>query len=270
IENGVTRHPRVRLYLADGGREDLAGGRYVRVNGRDWPIPGTRWKALALGADGSLAPGQPGPAATQAYASLPSIPTMSDVPTTGLIGAAGFNAFSNALPMLTEMNLAEPLGLTYTTKPFATDVLSAGPASLELRLATTAPETGIWAVVSDVAPDGTAHPMAVGRLSTAFPKVDRSRSLRGPRTGAIVEPYGVFDHKSPAAAGQDRLYRIEFWPIGNRFAAGHRLRLDIVGASAFSMPGLPAVNTVRVGAGTGSRLLLPVLPGSHLGAGLGR
>jgi predicted acyl esterase len=61
---------------------------------------------------------------------------------------------------------------------------------------------------------------------------------------------------------------VEFWPIGNRFRAGHRLRLHVVGASAFSLPGVPALNTVSVGAGSGSRLLLPVLPGSDLGEAL--
>jgi predicted acyl esterase len=278
VANGIGHHPRVRLWLADGDREDLAGGRFVRVDGRDWPLPGTRWKALALDParshsaaslnDGSLTLAEPSAAERQTYPSLPSLPSATDQPTTATIGAAGGNAITNLLPALTETTLSESLGLTYTTRPFATDVLSAGPASLELRLASTAPETGIWAVVSDVAPDGSAHPMAAGRLETAFGDIDRARSLRDPRTSDIVQPYGVFSTRSPADPGEERLYRIELWPIGNRFRAGHRLRLDIVGASAFSMPGVPALNTVRVGAGSGSRLLLPILEGSHLGEAL--
>ena len=157
------------------------------------------------------------------------------------------------------MTGAEPLSLTYTTKPFTTDVLSAGPASLELRLSSTAPETGIWAVLTDVWPDGTAHPLTAGRLLNAFPNVNRRRSLRD-RQGDIVQPYGVYDHKTPAAPGQERLYRVEFWPIGNRFKAGHRLRLYVLGTSAASQPGAPAVNSVRVGGRHASRLLFPVLP----------
>jgi predicted acyl esterase len=135
-------------------------------------------------------------------------------------------------------------------------------------VSTTAPETGVWAVVSDVAPDGTAHPVASGRLSTAFPGVDEAGSLRDPETGAIVEPYGDYSRKSPATPGQERLYRIELWPVGNRFKAGHRLRLHVLGASAFSMPQAPSVDTARVGAASGSRLLIPVLPGSDLQAAL--
>ena len=276
IRNGVGRHPRVQLWLSEGDREEWRAGRYVRKRGRDWPLPGTRWPALALDAtrsgsasslnDGSLVLGEPGAGARQAYPVLPTIPTMTDIPTTALVGAAGLDLLSNELPMLTEMNLPEALGLTYTTAPFAQDVTMAGPASLEVSLSSTAPETGIWAVLSDVAPDGSSHPLTVGRLSTAYPHINRKRSLK--HKGKVVQPYSRFASKDPAPIGAERAYRVEFWPIGNRFAAGHRLRLSIVGASAFSLPGLPAINTVRVGPGSGSRLLVPVVRGSRLGRAL--
>jgi predicted acyl esterase len=245
----------------------------VRYDGADWPIPGTRWESLRLDAtpsgtarslnDGSLGLATPSAATDQSYPAVPSLPSSSDPPNTAILGPNGVNALATAVPSLTEMTLAEPLGLSYTTRPFATDVLSAGPASLELRMSSTAPETGIWAVLSDVWPDGTAHPVAGGRLLSSYPDIDRRRSLRDPRTGAIVQPYGVYDHKTPAAPGEERLYRVEFWPIGNRFKRGHRLRLHVLGASAASLPGAPAVNTIRVGGRDGSRLLFPVLPGSR-------
>ena len=71
-----------------------------------------------------------------------------------------------------------------------------------------------------------------------------------------------------APVGIPRLYHVEFWPIGNRFEAGHRIRLDVVGASGASKPSAPAVNTIEVGGTSGSRLLFPVLPGSGLAAAL--
>jgi predicted acyl esterase len=273
--NGVEQHPRVQLWLSDGDREDMLGGKFARFDGSDWPIPGTKWASLALDParsdtahslnDGSLdLSGRPSQVASQLYPALPSLPFNTDPPNTAIIGGFGFNALATALPLLTDMTIAETLGLSYTTPPLASDVLTAGPASLEVRLASTAPETGIWAVLSDVSPDGTPHPVASGRLSTAYPDIDPARSLRDPQSGDIVQPYGVFDHKTPAGFLQERLYRVEFWPIGNRFKAGHRLRLHIVGTSAASLPGLPALNLVRVGGSDGSRLLLPVLPGSEL------
>jgi hypothetical protein len=67
--------------------------------------------------------------------------------------------------------------------------------------------------------------VAAGRLLSSYPRVDEARSLRDPATGDIVQPYGVYGGKEPAAIGAERLYRVEIWPIGNRFKAGHRLRV---------------------------------------------
>ncbi len=275
VENGVTDPPRVKLWLADGDREDLLDGKFVRYDGEDWPIPGTRWESLALSAersgtansinDGSLVPGRPAETARQTYPALPSLPTSTDPHNVAIVGAAT-NPLAGALPLLTEMALAEPLGLSYTTAPFAENVLAAGPASLELRLGSTAPETAIWVVLSDVWPDGTAHPVASGRLLSAYPEIDPARSLTDSQ-GQIVQPYGRYEPKSPAAISEERLYRVELWPIGNRFKSGHRLRLHVTGASAASLPSLPALNTVAVGGPDGSRLLLPVLPAAGAGSG---
>jgi hypothetical protein len=60
--------------------------------------------------------------------------------------------------------------------------------------------------------------------------------------------------------GQTREYHVEFWPLGNRFAAGHRIRLYLTGTSSFMLPTTPALHTVSFGGATPSRLLLPVLP----------
>jgi hypothetical protein len=125
-------------------------------------------------------------------------------------------------------------------------------------------------VISDVSPDGTPHPVASGRLNSDFPAIKRARSLRDPASGAIVQPYGDYRERRPAPAGATRRYRVELWPIGNRFKAGHRIRLHILGASAASLAGAPAINTVTAGGRHGSRLWFPVLPGSDLRDALGR
>jgi hypothetical protein len=107
----------------------------------------------------------------------------------------------------------------------------------------------------------------VGRLSSDYPQIDRAKSLV--RNGNVVEPYGIYSHNGPAPIGETRLYHVEFWPIGNRFEAGHRIRLDLVGASAASKPDAPARDTIVVGGRSGARLWFPVLPGSDLLAALG-
>ncbi|MDX6587493.1 MAG: uncharacterized protein QOI31_1966 [Solirubrobacterales bacterium] len=277
IDNGIEDEPRVKLWLADGDREDFVAGQHVRLDGDDWPIPGTRWQGLALDPaksgtansvnDGTLSLRPPSGTAAQSFPNLPSLSSATDIPNIALVGAMGFDALTTAFPQFTDMTLAEPAGLTYTTAPLRRDVLSAGPASVELKLSVTAPETGVWAVVSDVSPDGTAHPVATGRLSTDYPKVNRKRSLTA--GGEVVQPYGRYDRREPAPLGAERFYRVELWPIGNRFKAGHRIRLHIVGASAASLPSAPGVNTVTAGGPAGSRFLFPVLPGSDLKRALG-
>lgn len=266
-DNGVTSGPRVRMLLSDGDRKAYLDGAFTRYDASDWPVPGTRWVPLYLAPDHTLRLSPAAASAQQAYPSLPSLPTNTDPPNTAIV-AAGVDPLAAVLPPLTLMNLSEPLGLSYTTAPLREDVLSAGPLDLDVRLASTAPESGIWAVLSDVWPDGSAHPLTAGRLLSSFPAIDDARSLHDPDTGDVVQPYGVYDHKDAAAPGQARDYHVELWPVGNRFRAGHRIRIDLIGASAASLPTLPALNVVRVGGTSGSRLQFPVLPGSDLRAAL--
>ena len=267
--NGVEQHPRVQLWLADGDREDMLAGKFVRRDGEDWPLPGTRWQPLSLTAGGTLTTRTPAQNATHAYATIPSLPTATDPHTTALLAAIGTpefsgNALARAIPALTDLTLPEKLGLKYTTAPLRTDVVAAGPASLELELASSAADTDIYALISDVSPDGTAHPIGTGRLRSAFPEIDPDRTRTDPATGAIVQPYALFDRRRPAREGMWRRYHVEFWPIGNRFRAGHRIGLHLLGSSAFHLPALPAINRVRVGGATGARLQFPVLPESDL------
>jgi predicted acyl esterase len=269
VANGIRRQPRVQLWMADGSRESYLAGRFVRYNATDWPVPRTGWLSLWPSAarrgtaasvnDGSLVRTRLSLGTSQAYPALPSVPSMSDQPNTALVGGYGFNALANALPLLTQTTLAEPLALTYTTAPLASDLMSAGPANLELRLASTAPETDIWAMIADVWPDGSSHPVATGRLRSSYPNVIASRSLKDPE-GDIVEPYGDYSSKTYTSPLSERTYDVEFWPIGNRFKLGDRIRLVVLGASAASVPSGVAINTIHVGGYDGSRLLLPVLP----------
>jgi len=267
--NGIDTRPRVQLLMSDGSREGYLGGDFVRYDAGDWPVPGTRWISLwpspvSSGTgqsinDGSLVGVRPATTTTQSYAAIPTMPGMSDQPNTAIVGPDGVNQAANAFPLATETTLAEPEALTYTTPPLSADLLSAGPAALDLRVSSTTTETALWAVISDVWPDGSSHPVATGRLLSAYPNIERDRSLTDAQ-GNVVQPYGDYSAKNDAAPGVERTYQIEFWPIGNRFKSGHRIRLVILGASAASAPSAPAVNSVRLGGPDASQLLLPVLP----------
>jgi putative CocE/NonD family hydrolase len=267
IANGVAQHPRAQLWLSDGDREDMLAGHFVRYDARNWPVPHTRWVPLSLRTGGALATEPEKTATQQPYLAAPSQSLATDPPNAAIVGAAGLNALTTRFPALTDMTVPGKLARSYATRPLREDVLAAGPLNLQITLASTAPQTNLWAVLSDVSPDGTPHPLTAGRLNSDFPRVIRDRSLI--RRERVVQPYGDFEARDPALPGQARRYQVELWPVGNRFRRGHRIRLDVVGSSAASVPGAPAVNLVTVGGQHASRLLFPVLPGSDLRRALG-
>jgi predicted acyl esterase len=88
--------------------------------------------------------------------------------------------------------------------------------------------------------------------------------------GRVVQPFGNYSSSSPARIGQYRKYHVEFWPVGNVFEKGHRIRLTLVGASALSRPSLPGLNMVRIGGLQGAQLYVPELPGSDLESALAK
>ena len=272
VRNGVGQHPRVQLWLADGDREDMLAGDFVRFDGRNWPVPGTRWSSLALDPaerDRELAQrrhAHPRRArsdrAQQSYPALASIPFNSDPYNTAIIGGFGVNQLATAFPVLTEMGARSRSASPTRPRRLSEDVLAAGPASLDLRLSSTAPETAIWAVLSDVSPDGVAHPVASGRLFDRVP-ADRPQPLIAPQRRdrpalRRVRLQGTGRARAPSAATGSSSGRRQSLR-GRRPPAPH-----VLAASGASEPGVPAVDTVTVGAGSGSRLRFPVLPGSDL------
>ncbi|HWU21949.1 MAG TPA: CocE/NonD family hydrolase [Nocardioides sp.] len=280
VSNGIDSEPAVQMLLADGDREDMLAGRFVRYDAADYPAPGTTWTPLALSATttagtaslnrGSLALTPDPIARSQSYPAVTSLPTNTDPNTIATVagGDGGwFNELASYVPALSDMDLSNLTGLTYTSPPLRAPVTAAGPADLDLRLSSVLGPTNIWAVISDVSPDGHAHPMAVGRLNTSFPGIVAARSLYS--EGRLVQPYGDYSTPSPALPLLSRMYHVEFWPISNRFEAGHRIQLSILGQSALSMPALPSLNTVTLGGGSGSRLMFPAAPGENLSTALG-
>jgi uncharacterized protein len=107
-------------------------------------------------------------------------------------------------------------------------------------------------------PNGTAYPVATGALRTSYPNVIPQLSLFDAR-GDIVGPYNNFSVADPAVPGTTREYHVEILPIGNHFAAGHRIRVYILGTPVDQLGAAPGINTVSLGGVTASRLLLPTV-----------
>lgn len=275
VENGVEDHPAVQGFFSRGSREAYLAGDFGRFASSSWPVRGTTWRSLFLSPersgsatslnDGSLTLTRPRLPASASYPTVPTLPMATDVPTWALLDASS-GGWGSKLPVVGDLRLAEATGLTFTTPELTRDVRSIGPLSMELTVSTTTPGTSVWAVLSDVAPDGESRPLTVGRLNTDFPGVDRDRSLV--RGGQVVQPYVDFSRAQPATPGVARRYFVELWPVGNEFRAGHRIRLDVVGASAASKPGVPGVHQLELGGVDAAKLMFPVAPGHDLAQAL--
>ena len=92
--------------------------------------------------------------------------------------------------------------LTHTTAPLAADVEALGPVDADVRLRSSRADTDLFVRVCDVQPDGLSLNVcdALIRLTPGEP----------PRDGDGV-----------AAV------RFELWPTAHRFAAGHRIRVQV-------------------------------------------
>jgi uncharacterized protein len=262
----AANRPRVNLCLSNGSREQFLADNLTRITGPSWPLPGTQWTRMYLSSaksgsasslnDGTLSLEPQSSKTTQSYPFIPSDMTETDVHTTGVIASDGLDQAARLFPFLTNLQLAGPTSLTYTTPPLRQAINAVGPASLDVSVSSTAPVTDLYAVVADVAPDGTAYPVATGQLRTSYPNIVKPSSLVDSE-GDIVDPYSDFSAQDPATPGTSREYHVEILPIGNHFAAGHRIRLYVVGTPFDQLPSAPGLNTVSLGGVTASRLLFP-------------
>jgi uncharacterized protein len=87
--------------------------------------------------------------------------------------------------------------LTYTSEPLAAPLEIAGPVTAELHVGSSLPHADFFARLCDVDARG------------------RSVNI----TDGII--------RLTAATGEPRLARVELWPTAHRFAAGHRIRLQV-------------------------------------------
>lgn len=192
-EEGVDSLPRVTYYLMGGGGWQVA---------EDWPPPGARETRLHLASGGRLTLEPPEESEPDTYAYDPDDPT----PTVG--GSICSFVYTPGSADVSEAQARDDV-LVYTGAPLEADLTVVGPLRLVLYASSSARDTDFYARLSDVFPDGRAICLQNG--------VVRAR-LRDPRRPAPLEP--------------DRVHRfeIDMWATANRFAAGHRLRVDISSA----------------------------------------
>jgi putative CocE/NonD family hydrolase len=160
-----------------------------------WPPPDMRPRRLWLAAGGAVVEGEPVPghSPSDRYRYDPRDPTPS-------VGGPGLLARE---PVVDNRALeARPDVLLYTGEPLTEAFEAIGPVSVELWVRASSPYFDLFARVCDVDPDGVSR-----NVCDALQRVAPER----------------FEH---APDGSWRV-AFELWPTAHRFAAGHRIRLQV-------------------------------------------
>ena len=170
----------------------------------EWPPAAARRREVYFGPEGTLCWDTPPDWwEPDRYTYDPQDPT----PTVG--GSILSNVYPPGSVDVTELQLRSDV-LTFTTEPLEQDLDVVGPLSVVLFASSTAVDTDFVARLSDVFPDDRAIQLQTG--------IVRARYRDSGGDPALLEPGMIYRLEIPMAA------------TANRFAAGHRLRVDICSA----------------------------------------
>lgn len=275
--DGIMSQPRVRYFIMGGGSglrntagdmED--GGRWY--NSTAWPPPQAKSTPFYLHSHGLLSEQTPGQEGSSSFMYDPRHP----VPTIGGQISSG-NHFSPAGPQDQVCKLSIPFCtnnlplasrhdvLVFQTPPLKSDVVIAGPVTVDLWISSSAPDTDFTAKLVDVFPPNKDYP-------SGFAMNLEDRIIR-------VSLSPDFKKQNLLKPGEIREVKIDLLAVANRFVKGHRIRLDIsssnfpffaVNPNTGERPGYAthmviARNTVYHDSQHPSHINLPLLPLSALG-----
>ncbi len=252
------QQPRVRV-LFDNGGGSAGRGALEPVWSADftsWPPPQARATTFDLGSDGRLiAPPAPAPASIVSFRPDPSARPATDLPEG--------NPWA-ALPPYQWTPVTGSDGLGFVSAPLTHDLTVVGPASLDLWVKSTAPDTDLQATVSEVRPDGKELFMQTGELRASDRALDRGAS-----TATHPVPTYAGATARPLPPGRYTEMRIPILPFGYAFRAGSRIRVTITAPGGdrpvwefdtYQTHGT-VTDTVALGGATPSALVLSVVPG---------
>jgi putative CocE/NonD family hydrolase len=247
VPNGYENTPRVRVMWEARKQAGELAASWTSSFG-DWPTPVAKPEVWHLDATGGLTQAPvPERAASYAY-----VPGSGQSPGTPELDRAYDPWQRGAAPMAS---------LTYTSPPLERDTSVLGSASLDLRLSSTAADTDVQAVLTEVRPDGQEVFVQRGWLRASHRELD-------PNLSTESRPYHVHRPVAPEGVPLDEVQmRVEIRPFGHVFRSGSRIRVYVEAPSVvpdyFSFASLPdlAQNTIHSGGSHPSRLVLPVLSG---------
>jgi len=205
IDNGIDREPKYAWW-----RENGDGGELIRSD--KLPGQGVQRVSLFLGmpAAGAEAKGTLTPAAPTA--------TSFDYTIDYNVADDAYFAFWPKSP--------DAHAMIFTTPPLAASATIEGYPVVTIRAAADAADADVFAYLEDVAPDGAASVLAMGRLAGSHRK-----ETQAPYDNLGL-PYhsGLEKDVSPLTPGVPVTLRFALSPRSYTIGAGHRLRVAIAGA----------------------------------------
>ncbi len=251
--------PRVRV-LFDNGGGSAGPGALQPVWNEDftaWPPKQAVATAFALGTGGRL----------DTRRSAPRSSTVSFRPDPSARPATSLPASGNPWVALPDYDWAPVVGsegIGFISSPLRKDLAVVGPASLNLEVMSTAPDTDLQATVSEVRPDGKELFVQTGQLRAS----DRKLDLRASTATHPVPTYAASTAR-PLPSGRFTEVRIPIQPFGYVFRAGSRIRVTVsapggdrpVWALDTYQTNGQVTDTVSLGGGSPSALVLSVVPG---------
>ena len=226
-DNGWEERPSALLFVMGGGSGRRTAAGRLRHGGRwrvarEWPPAQAVATPFYLHPGGGLSeqpPAADGAASRYRFDPAHPTPTIGGNISSGLpiMEPGGFNQRESAdfygcrppyLPLA-----ARPDVLVFQTEPLAADLEVTGPVEVKLWVASTAVDTDFTAKLLDIYPPSRDYPEGYAlNLTDGILRAKFRNSWSDPE---LLTPGEVY----PIA--------IQLYPTANRFAPGHRLRLDI-------------------------------------------
>ena len=149
------------------------------------------------------------------------------------------------------------------TAPLQSDVVIAGPSSLDLYLRSSARDTDLQVTLSEVRPDGNETYVQNGWLRASHRRLNTRRS-----TAIDPVPTHLRADAAPLPRGRYSLVRIPIFPVAHAFRAGSRIRVTIQAPGGdrprwrfATIERGRTSNRIALGGARASSLVLPVLGG---------
>lgn len=225
---GVLAGPPVRAFVMGGGSglknaagrlED--GGAWLKTSA--WPPNAERSRAFYFHGNSTLSEQKPGdePPSVYEYDPAHPVPTIggqmnpglekmgfyTDGPRNQVCNRKMFGCHNN-LPLAARHDV-----LVFQTPPLKSDVVIAGPVTVDLWISSSAPDTDFTAKLVDVSPPNADYPD--GYAMNLEDRIIRVRWSEGFETPHFLKP------------GEIREVKINLIGVANRFRKGHRIRVDI-------------------------------------------